>query len=419
MQTNAITSCRICHSTKLIPVIDLGDQVLASVTVTPTNKEYTEQLKPFPLQVVRCVADGKNDSCGLVQLLHTYPSESIYREYWYRSGINQTMRDALANIVQSASKNVKLDAHDVVVDIGCNDGTLISNYPQNLLRIGIDPVKNITGDHEDFMRITDFFTADRVLNATNGKKVKVITSIAMFYDLEDPNAFVSDIAKILDKEGVWIVQMADLPEMLKGNMFDQIIHEHLEYYHYRPFEYLVKKHGLKVVDVEKNKVNGSSYRFYIRQAYGPNPSGAACDRITSLMNEEKQMKLEDEEVYRRFKTNCEQIKKKLPEFIRKENAKGKKTFGYGASTNGNVILQYCGLSAKDILFVADRNPLKFGCWAVASMIPIISEEEARKLKPDYMLVLPYYFLDEMLKREKEYLNAGGKFIIPLPELKII
>lgn len=413
MQIKSRKACRICGSDKLTPVIDLGAQLLASVTVTESNKSKIPTL-PVPLDVVRCT-----NACGLVQLQHTYPSELIYREYWYRSGINQTMRDALKDVVESAQRFVKPAAGDVVLDIGCNDGTLLSNYDQRLTRIGIDPVENIRGENETFLRVTDFFNAAGVLKASGGRKAKIITSIAMFYDLEEPNRFVADIAQALDPEGVWVVQMADLPEMLEGNMFDQIIHEHLEYYHLRPFQYLVEQHGLKIVDVEKNSVNGSSYRFYVRKAEGSDPDRDGRRRIASLVRSETELGLDTEAPYQKFRDNVEKIKKELPDFIRGINAQGKKVFAYGASTKGNVILQYCGLTEKDIPFVADRNPLKWGSKTIGSNITIISEEEARRLKPDYFLVLPYYFLKEMLQREKDYLQQGGAFVIPVPSVRAI
>lgn len=411
-------SCRICGSRELSPVINLGDQFLASAIVTETNKDKILRM-PVPLDVVRCNSEKEKDACGLVQLLHTYPADLIYREYWYRSGINQTIKGALQDVVTSAQRFVKLSEGDVVVDIGCNDGTLLSNYNEELTRIGIDPVENIRGERETFIRVTNFFDAPSVMAASVGKKAKVVTSIAMFYDLEDPNQFVADIAEVLHPDGVWIVQMADLPEMLSRNMFDQIIHEHLEYYHFRPFRYLVERHGLKVVDVEKNRVNGSSYRFYVRKAVGSDPDLAGKQRIDDLIRSEAALKLETEFPFEQFRNNVQNVKRELVSFVRDQNRLGKKIFGYGASTKGNVILQFCGLTHNEIHYVADRNPMKFGGWTIGSGIPIISEEQARKMNPDYFLVLPYYFLDEMLGREKTYLEEGGKFIIPTPALRII
>lgn len=419
MEVTKRESCRICGSKALTQVLDLGSQLLATLTVTEENKDRISRV-PVPLEVVRCNPQKDKTACGLVQLLHTYPGDFIYREYWYRSGINQTMRDALKDIVLNAKKRVDLKPHDCVIDIGCNDGTLLNSYERSdITRIGFDPVENIRGENETFHRITDYFNGPRFLKDYPDKKAKIISSIAMFYDLEDPNQFVSDIAQVLHPEGIWIVQIADLPEMLEQVMFDQIVHEHLEYYHIRPFLYLIDRHGLKLVDIEKNKSNGSSYRFYVRPKAGSSVSPEAEKRIAGFLKQEEAMQLESDAPYARFNEACQKIKKDLVTFIHTEKAKGKKIYAYGASTKGNVILQYCGLTNKDIPFVADRNPLKFGGKTIGSEITIISEEQARNDKPDYMLVLPYYFLDEMIKRERAYLENGGKFVIPLPALRII
>ncbi len=416
MNIKAIDSCRICGSKELTPVINLGSQLLASVTVSHENQDrYPSQA--VPIEVVRCNPAKNKNACGLVQLRHTFPGDLIYREYWYRSGINQTMRDALKDVIEGAGHFVDLIPGDTVVDIGCNDGTLLNSYTQNFIdRIGFDPVENIRGEKENFRRVVDFFNRRSFEKACPTKKAKVITSIAMFYDLDDPNTFVSDIASILHTDGVWVVQMADLPEMLEQNMFDQIFHEHLEYYHIRPFRYLVERHGLKIVDMEKNTVNGSSYRFYLRKKEGSEPSAEANVRLNTFFNEEKKLKLDEEEPYKKFRENSERIRDKLTTFIRTENKKGKKTFVYGASSKGNVILQYCSLTVHDIPYAADRNSHKAGCWTVGSNIPIISEEEARMKKPDYFLVLPYFFMDEMIKREFQFLKEGGKFIVPMPQV---
>lgn len=414
MDVEVLKRCRICGSENIINVLDLGPQLLASVTLTKENKNKVSKQK-VPLELVRC--GGK---CGLVQLRHSYPSDMIYREYWYRSGINQTMRDALKDVVESALKRVDLMNGDVVVDIGCNDGTLLSHYnSKRVTRIGFDPVENIRGEAESFTRVTDYFNGAKFLNVGCGKKAKIITSIAMFYDLENPNAFVSDIARSLDNDGIWVVQMADLPEMLQKNMFDQIVHEHLEYYHIKPFKYLIENHGLKIVDMEKNSTNGSSYRFYVRKSEGTKSFSDADNRLANYLEQEEKLGLDTSSIYEKFKDNSEKIRDELIKFVRKETAGGKKIIIYGASTKGNVLLQYCGFTEKNIPYAADRNPLKWGGWCNGSNISIISEDVARNMMPDYFLVLPYYFMGEIIHREQKYLEAGGKFIIPIPHVHCV
>lgn len=419
METEEIKKCRICGSENLSLVIDLGEQPLSTLVVTEENKDRIPTNK-VPLKVVRCSNTADGTSCGLVQLSHTYPSNDIYREYWYRSGVNQTMRDALQDISDSAVKFVPLDKGDVVIDIGCNDGTLLNSYSDDsTVKYGFDPTENIRGDIENFKRVVGFFSAEKYFESEINNKAKIITSIAMFYDLDDPNKFVSDIKQVLHDDGVWVVQMADLPEMLEKAMFDQIIHEHLEYYHYAPFEYLLSLHNLKVVDVEKNNINGSSYRFYIKHADAVYSNADADKRIDMMKQDEAKMMLDTDEPYKKFREASEKVRDDLIEFVSNAKKSGKKVYGYGASTKGNVILNYCGFGPKDIPAIADRNERKDGSLTIGTYIPIIMEEKVRELKPDYLLVLPYYFMDEMLVREKDFIGAGGKFVIPIPTVHVV
>lgn len=415
-------TCRLCGSGSLTRILDLGPQMLASAFVSEENQEMVP-LRKVPLELVRCNPELDEGACGLVQLRHTFPSDIMYSDYWYASGVNQTMRDALADIARRAAEFVSLAENDIAVDIGCNDGTLLKAYKavkDSLDLIGFDPAKNFVGvQGEGFQRINDYFNKASYTIARGTKKAKIVTSIAMFYDLEDPIAFSRDIADIMADDGIWILQMADLPNMLKHNMFDNICHEHVAYYHLAPLEYLLSKCGMKLVDVEMNQVNGSSYRFYIRKNAGPEPTSEAFKRIARIRFDEFNMALDTETPYREFKENIERNKNDLLFFINQEKAKGKKVFVYGASTKGNVLLQYCELNEELVPFAAERNPRKWGARTLGSDIPIVSEEDARAMNPDYFLVLPYHFLDEMLRRENEFISRGGKFIVPVPYVKLV
>lgn len=420
MHVKVRQTCRLCGSRSLTPILNLGPQLLASAFASKENQDFLP-LRKVPLELVRCNPELDENACGLVQLRHTFPSDIMYTDYWYASGVNQTMRDALADITMKAKEFVNIEKGDVAVDIGCNDGTLLKSYNNPALDlIGFDPAKNFIGvDGEGFSRINDYFNKHSYVAARGAKKAKIVTSIAMFYDLEDPISFTQDIADVLDENGVWILQMADLPNMLRNNMFDNICHEHLTFYHMAPIEYLLNRCGMKLVDVEMNFVNGSSYRFYIRKAVGSEPTPDALKRIAKVRFEEFNLALDTDTPYQKFKDNIERNKNDLLFFINQERAKGKKVFVYGASTKGNVLLQYCNLNEEVIPYAAERNPRKWGTRTLGSNIPIISEEDARGLKPDYFLVLPYHFLDEMLVREKAFIDRGGKFIVPVPTVKLV
>lgn len=413
-------TCRLCGSRSLTPIVDLGEQMLASAFVSETNADRVPRRK-VPLELVRCNPQLDENACGLVQLRHSFPPDLMYADYWYVSGVNQTMRDALAQITSRVRDFVELAAGDIVVDIGCNDGTLLHSYTvPNLDRIGFDPAQNfLEGMKDQFQRVPTYFNAKSYRTLRGSKQAKVVTSIAMFYDLENPNQFTAEVAEILDDKGVWILQMADLPNMLRFNMFDNICHEHLCYYHLAPLETLFRRHGLQLADVEMNFVNGSSYRLYIRKMNGPAPSKEARDRISKLRFDEFNLAMDTNAPFDTFKQNIERNKHDLLFFLNQAKQQNKKVFVYGASTKGNVLLQYCGIDPSLVPLAADRNPKKWGAKTLGTDIPIVSEEEARAKHPDYFLVLPYHFLEEMLVRERAFVERGGKFIVPVPTVKLV
>jgi hypothetical protein len=342
------------------------------------------------------------------------------RFYWYRSGVTQTMRDALRDITKSIEDRVELKAGDVVLDIGSNDGTMLRTYATpGLVRVGVEPASNLAEEGKKDLEhfINDFWIYD-LYQKTVGKKAKVITAIGMFYDMEDPNEFIGDAAKALTEDGVFVAQLMCLKNMLDTNDVGNICHEHLEFYSLTALEFLFEKNGFQMFDIEHNLVNGGSYRVYacLKGTTPPNVSGAK-ERMQKYREEDaalagKQAQLD-------FFARIEENKKKCVEFIREANAKGKKVWVYGASTKGNTILQYYGLDSSDIVAASERSPEKWGKFTVGTGVPIVSEDEARKAKPDYFLVLPYAFFDEFYKREVEWRNGGGVFIVPLPEFRVV
>ncbi len=413
------STCRVCNGT-LTSVLSLGSHCVSSFP-RPGEPDSVRA----PLEVVLC------GGCRLLQLRHTVPPESMYLNYWYRSGTNQTMREALADISRKAEQLIHLKAGDSVLDIGCNDGTLLASYrTQGIRRIGCDPARNLAPLSSRIADrvVTNFFNADDFSSDTvlRTLRPKVVTSIAMFYDLEDPNAFVADVKKVMHPDGLWIVQMSYLPLMLKQNAFDNICHEHLEYYSLTSFEYLLGRHDLEVVGVELNGVNGGSLRAYIRarrakkECFGDDTYRAlAAESTVSLRSQEVEMGLGNGDSYAEFAGWVERIKSDLVAFLGDQKARRKRVFAYGASTKGNTLLQYCGFTKEDIPAAAERNAEKWGRETVGSRIPIISEDEARAAKPDYFLVLPWHFLDEFKRREKAYLVGGGRFIVPMPFFSLI
>lgn len=406
-------SCRVCNKKDLNPIISLGNQYVVNFV---DSSDYN--VVKTNLDLVLC--NESNGGCGLLQLKHTVPEELLYRNFWYKSGVNQSMKNALKNITDKIKEKITLNSEDIIIDIGANDGTLLRSYDRNdLTLVGFEPAKNLIEDTKvgTSKVINDFFNFKAFSIEFPNKKASVITSIAMFYDLENPNIFVEDISKILNDDGIWIIQMNYLVTMLENNSFDNIVHEHLEYYSLRSLEYLLKKHDLEVFDVEINDVNGGSIRTYIK--HKTCTKFKISEKVDYIRKKERELGLDKIDPYLNFAKRIEKLKDETSNFIREKVSSGEKIYVYGASTRGNTLLQYYELDRNLIKAAADRNPMKWGKKIVGSEIPIISEEQARIDNPDYFLVLPWYFLDEFIKREKTYLENGGKFIVPLPEFQII
>jgi hypothetical protein len=371
-----------------------------------------------------------DEKTGLVKLEKAAPLYTMYGKYWYRSGINETMKNELKSIVDSVVDVVKLKDNNVWIDIACNDGTLLSYVPNNLIRIGVDPAddtyKSESEKHANLI-IQDYFTANEIKKSKFGNlKANIITSIAMFYDLENPENFIKDVYEILDDDGIWVLQLSYTPLMLKQLAFDNICHEHIYYYSLFNLKQLFNKNGFNIVDVQLNDINGGSFRVYAMKnkadvsKFATQPYRDVCQfRINSLLEYEKTLNLDKPQTWYNFFDNINTLKEKTVEFIKQEKNKGKKIWAYGASTKGNTLLQYFGLDNTYIDGIAERSIYKFGLKTVGTNIPIYSEQEMRKANPDYLLILPWHFISEFISRENDYLKNGGKFIVPCPEFKII
>jgi 2-polyprenyl-3-methyl-5-hydroxy-6-metoxy-1,4-benzoquinol methylase len=367
---------------------------------------------------------------GAARLEKCTPIHSMFGKYWYRSGINQTMRTELKGIVDSVTSVQKLNEGDLWLDIACNDGTLLSFVPDGIKKLGIDPAEDSFKEESSKIAddiVQDFFTLENYKKSKfKKKKAKVVTCIAMFYDLDEPVDFLKDVSKVMDDDGLFVIQMSYTPLMIKQLAFDNICHEHVYYWGLASMEKLLKKAGLKIVDCQVNDVNGGSFRIYIKKkksavtSFATAPYRDVCNvRVESLLKWEKGLKLDKEEIWLDFFNRIEALKKETVDFIKAEKAKGKVICGYGASTKGNTLLQYFGLDNTLIDAIAERSPYKFGLKTIGTNIPIKSEEEVRAMNPDYMLVLPWHFIAEFVKREDEFLSKGGKFIVPCPTFEII
>lgn len=410
-------TCRVCGSPALTNVINLGEQHLQGSFIKPGKEE--PPLRKIPLSLVRCDPLKDEKACGLLQMEHTVPPEVLYSAYWYRSGTNQTMRSHLQGIAEEASSLIGKDKA-LVLDIGCNDGTLLKCYPEEFIKFGVDPsdlAQEITGD---ITVIQDIFPSEELITLLKGENFDIITSIAMFYDLENPVRFCQEIKKLLAVDGVWILEMSYMPSMLKMNSYDTICHEHLEYYSLAVLEYILKQAELKIVDAVVNDINGGSIRCYATHIDNfAFKNKEALQRINLLRQEEFDMELDTDKPYKNFQERINVHKEELNYLLKKLKKEGNTVHLYGASTKGNTILQWCGIDHRIIDVAAERNPDKYGAYTLGTDIPIVSEEESRAMNPDYYLVLPWHFKAEFIKREQESLNKGIGMIFPLPNIEII
>ena len=396
-----VTKCLLCGNKILKSLFDMGNLYVSNFV----DKKNIKNGIKSPLNLLYC------KKCTLIQLSHLAPQEIMYRRfYWYKSGVTKTMRDGLKNLFKDCVKIAKLKKNDVVLDIGANDGTLLKYFKRKKIKtIGCEPAKNLKNELKkncDYL-ISNFWSRKTFLKLLKAKKInkpRLITAIGMFYDLEDPNRFIKDAADSLDENGIFVAQLMSLKSMIEKNDLGNVCHEHIEFYSFQSIKYLFEKNGLEIFKISENNINGGSYRFYCRKF----KTGS--------------IRLPKENVLSTMKGFVARVKKNKAitlKFISTQIKKGKKIFLYGASTKGNTVLQYYGLNNKKIPYAAERTPFKWGKYTIGTGIKIVSEKEAKKLKPDFFFVTPWGFIKEFIKREKKWLNRGGKFILPFPKMKII
>lgn len=406
-------SCRICGNFKLKEVVNLGDQFLQGCFV---KDGVQPSRRKVPNLLVRCDVSQDEGACGLVQTAHTIPPYIMYSNYWYKSGISDTMTRHLQSITQLAMEKVGVNKKTRVLDIACNDGTLLNFYPNRLKRVGIDPsdITNKIAPQENQTIINDFFPSSRL----EGSQFDIITSIAVFYDLESPESFVRKIEELLSPNGIWCVEVAYLPFILENLCYDTIVSEHLEHYHLAPLEYLFDMCGLKLVDVYLNDTNGGSVQCWVaKKCCAKFDNAEAQKRMFDLRLKEFDTALDSEKPYEIFRQQIFAQKYQLVRLLKEIRAKGQTIHLYGASTKANTLLGFCEIDKDIIQFASERSPEKWGAETISG-IKIISEADSRAMRPDYYLVGPWHFKQEILAREKQIMAQGTKFIFPLPKVEV-
>lgn len=410
MKVIKIEKCRVCGNTDIHEVLNLGEQELTGVF----PKSRTEKLTSGKLDLFFC------DKCGLLQLGHSYSLDEMYGDnYGYRSGLNSSMVEHLSNKINMLESRYKLKSGDVVLDIGSNDGTSLNSYKTpGIRRIGMDPTgkKFRKYYNEGIELITDFFSASSFKKICS-EKAKIVTSISMFYDLESPIDFAKQVEAILSDDGIWHLEQSYMPIMLRNNSYDTVCHEHLEYYSLSTIKFIMESSGLKIIDVSTNDINGGS--FAITVAKHDSAFVANSTIINWFLTQEKNMGLDTMKPYLDFAQRADEHRRQFSSLLNALSEDGKLVCGYGASTKGNVILQYCGITEKQIKVIGEVNSDKFGSYTPATYIPIDDEAKVKAMRPDYLVVLPWHFRNGILAKEKEFLKSGGHFIFPLPYIEIV
>ena len=405
-----ITSCRNCKSKYFSKLFTLGKMCFTG----KFPKNLTTNIPKVVISLIMC------KSCKLVQLDRNFNPKYLYdTNYGYRTGINATMTQHVKGVVKESLKIVKLKKRDSVLDIASNDGTLLNFYKKNIFRVGIDPlIKKYKNQYKNInFGIQDFFSYKAIRKKKINKKFKIITALSMFYDLPNPNKFLEDAKKVLDKEGIIVLEHADLLSIIKNCQFDTICHEHLEYYSTKVIIELMNKNELRVFNLKASTINGGSMRYFI--CHKDSKYKNNNKKINKILREEMKSKLDKPNTFSDFFKLINVQKKKLLKLINKLIKKKETIHGYGASTKGNVLLQYFGINSNKISYIADRNPQKVNLYTPGTKIKIVSESFSRMCKPNYYLVLPWHFKKEIILREKKVIKDGSKFIFPLPKVKIV
>ena len=406
-----VEKCRICGNTHLVYVLDLGEQMLTGVF----PREKDAKITIGPLRLVKCT--GGDEVCGLLQLEHSYDLGEMYGEnYGYRSGLNASMVVHLNNKVKRILDLVELRNGDLVIDIGSNDSTTLQAYPSSgPILVGVDPtsIKFHSFYPSHIQLIPDFFSSALVKASFPGKKAKVVTSFSMFYDLEDPMGFMHQVYDVLADDGVWVFEQSYMPTMLDTNSYDTVCHEHLEFYALKQIKWMADRVGFKIIDVEFNDVNGGSFSVTVSKSRG---ESTVTHSVQKILDDERAKGLDTLMPYQAFAERAVQTKRDLQKFIEAARAEGKSVAVLGASTKGNVLLQYCGLTTKEIEFVGEVNPEKFGCYTPGTWIPIIPEQELLAKKPDYLIVLPWHFRKFFIANKK---FSSMSLVFPLPKVEVV
>jgi len=404
--------CRICKNKKLEKILDLGKMPLANAFL---NKNQISQKEiSYPLRVVWC------ESCGLIQIDEIVPPEVLFKNYIYVSGTSEALRKHFEGLATEVVTNFKLNSESLVIDIGSNDGTLLKEFKKHGLKVlGVEPAVNIAkiAEENGIKTISNFFSVDiaKKIVRENGK-AEVITATNVVAHTNDLDGLLKGVSYLLKDDGVFVIEVPYLVDLLENVEFDTIYHEHLSYFAVRPLKKFFGEHDFKIINVERVKIHGGTIRVFVSKKKSRYNISKNVNKLILL---EKKKKMHEVTVYKNFAGQVKKLKKDLVSLLQRLKSENKKVIGYGAAAKGNTLLNYYHIGPELIEFIADLNPMKQNKFTPGTNIPVYSPEQIYEAKPDYMLILAWNFADEIMKQQLKFKEMGGKFIILVPEVKIV
>ena len=407
-----LEGCRICKNKKLKKILDLGEMPLANAFLD--KNQLSQKEISYPLRVVWC------KSCGLLQIDEIVPPEILFKNYIYVSGTSEALRKHFEGLATEVVTNFKLNNESLVIDIGSNDGTLLKEFKKHYLEvIGVEPAVNISkmAQENGIKTINNFFSVDiaKKILKDNGK-ADTITATNVVAHTNDLDDLLKGVSYLLKDDGVFVIEVPYLVDLLESGEFDTIYHEHLSYFAVRPLKKFFEEHDFKIINVERVKIHGGTIRIFItkkKSRYNINKN------VNQLVSLEIKKGLNKETAYRKFAERIEKLKEDLVTLLQKLKSENKKVIGYGAAAKGNTLLNYYNIRPELIEFIADLSPMKQNKFTPGTHIPVYSPEKIYESKTDYMLIIAWNFTDEILKQQLKFKEMGGKFIIPVPEIKIV
>lgn len=404
-------TCRFCGSSAVLRFLKMGNMPLAGGFL---RKEDIAGEKLYPLDVYLC------SECKLVQLLDVVPREVLFGEYFYMSSTTKTLTRHFKDLAKLFSDKF-LDDGSFVVEIGSNDGVLLSPLKELGIRaVGFEPSRNISkiAAEKGLDVVNDYFTCKTAAEAAKRMgKADLVSASNVFAHIEDLHDVVEGVDEILKENGIFVFEVHYLLDIIQKMQYDTIYHEHLYYHSLTALTSFFREHGMEIFDVQRIPIHEGSIRVFVKRE--GDKKHEKTSEVTNLIEIERKAGLDVQGTFVQFGQDVASHRTKLVSMLRKLKAEGKNIIGYGAPGRGNTLLNYCGIG-KDILdYVTDESPTRQGKFIPGMHIPIVSPANIVKTKPDIALMLAWSYRKEILEKEKEFVKNGGKFIVPLPEPKII